>query len=101
MDNSSSGDPSGRLELGDMITLLARTDDFLIEMGREALRHVRELNLPITEAQLKRLEAARSDSQDSQLNPVEVRKYLASWPEFEGIWANLNRAILRHFKETP
>jgi len=102
MDDESSTGQSGR-ELVDTMVLLGRTDDFLIEMAREAVGHFDKQGSrsPIMEAQLARLEAARPDYQDPLLDTTDILKYLVSWPDIDGIWANLNRAIIRYYIETP
>jgi hypothetical protein len=108
MDNSAliSGDGVARdISQADIdslkaaILLLERMDDLLLAMGREALQ-MHSQDLPIIEAQLDGLRDNRDVYQATQFDAGDMRRYLVSLPDYETIWVNVNRSIIRYFTAT-
>ena len=92
-----------------LILLFERMDDHLIETAREAreaLHHQADLSgsnhspLPISEIDLRVIEAARQLYQTSQFHTDDMKNYLSALPDLESLWTNLGRMILRYFQAT-
>ncbi|KAL2179705.1 uncharacterized protein P884DRAFT_318284 [Thermothelomyces heterothallicus CBS 202.75] len=84
---------------------LETMDNLLIEMGREALCNSQPnksigQGLPTTEAQLRRPETARTAYRDRRVDVDAMKRYVADLPEFEVIWVNHNRSVIRYFTAT-
>ncbi|KAM6513245.1 hypothetical protein FALCPG4_015695 [Fusarium falciforme] len=89
-----------------LILLFERMDDHLIETAREALQHQADPSgpdhspLPISEIDLRLIEAARQSYHTSQFNTDEMKNYFSAFPDFEALWTNVSRTILRYFQGT-
>ncbi|AEO62075.1 hypothetical protein MYCTH_96419 [Thermothelomyces thermophilus ATCC 42464] len=60
----------------------------------------RRQGLPTAEAQLRRLETARTAYRDREVDVDAMKRYLADLLEFEVIWMNLDRPVIRYFTAT-
>ncbi|KAM5520415.1 hypothetical protein FOXYSP1_14305 [Fusarium oxysporum f. sp. phaseoli] len=81
-------------------------DDYFIGTAREALQYQAEVTgldhslLPISEIDLRLIEAARQSYQTSQFDTESMKNYFSALPDFEALWTRVSRTILRFFQGT-
>ncbi|KAI8714915.1 hypothetical protein NCS52_00997900 [Fusarium sp. LHS14.1] len=105
MENMSMPPESDETIRG-LILLFENMDGHLIGTAREALQHRAESSssdhrpLPTSEMDLRLLEVAFESYRESNFSMDRMVNHLSTLPDYETLWSNVSRTILRHFQGT-
>ena len=85
-----------------MLDLLDKLDDLLAKPAWEVWRDSNKPNsFPISEDEFNVIIAAKNRYRDAGYEAEEVRAYLSRLPDFDDIWGDVCRGILRSLRHDP